>query len=80
MTTNPNGGEKTLDLRGVACPMNYVKILVALEGMGPGDRVEALIDDEKSLVDIPRSAKEDGHRVVDVRPADGAYRIVIEKG
>ncbi len=34
----------------------------------------------KALVDIPRSAKEDGHRVVKVSPEENAYRVIIERG
>lgn len=71
---------KNIDLRGVACPMNYVKILVALEEMEPGDRLEVTLDDGKALVDVPRSAKEDGHRVIKVSPEGDAYRVIIEKG
>lgn len=71
---------KGLDLRGVACPMNYVKVLDALDAMASGERLEVTLDDGKALVDIPRSAKEDGHRVVKVSPVENAYRVIIEKG
>ena len=80
MMENSNNAGRTLDLRGVACPMNYVKILVALEELKPGEEIEAVIDDEKSLVDIPRSAKMDGHIVKKVVPDGDAYRLTIEKG
>jgi tRNA 2-thiouridine synthesizing protein A len=71
---------KTLDIRGVACPMNYVKVLMALEDLKPGERLEAMLDDGKALIDIPRSAKQDGHKVVKVTPEGDAYSVVIEKG
>jgi tRNA 2-thiouridine synthesizing protein A len=74
-----DGDSRTLDLRGVACPMNYVKVLVALEDMKPGERLEVLLDNGKALVDVPRSAKEDGHRIVKVTPAGEAYNVIIEK-
>jgi len=71
---------KTLDIRGVACPMNYVKVLMALEDLKPGEWLEVTLDAGKALVDIPRSAKEDGHKVTKVTPADDGYRVTIEKG
>jgi TusA-related sulfurtransferase len=74
-----DGDSRTLDLRGVACPMNYVKVLFALEDMNPGERLEVLLDDGKALVDVPMSAKEDGHRIVKVTPAGEAYSVIIEK-
>lgn len=71
---------KTLDIRGVACPMNYVKILLALEDIRRGECLEVTLDDGKALVDVPRSAKEDGHTVLRVMPVDAAFRMIIQKG
>lgn len=71
---------KTLDVRGTACPMNYVKVMMALEDLEPGERLEVALDDGRALVDVPRSAKEDGHKVVSVAPAGGGYCVTIEKG
>ncbi|MEJ2745328.1 MAG: sulfurtransferase TusA family protein [bacterium] len=71
---------KTLDIRGTACPMNYVKVMMALEDMEPGERLEVMLDDGKALVDVPRSAKEDGHRVIRVTPSGEGYRVAVEKG
>lgn len=71
---------KALDIRGVACPMNYVKVLLALEDLKPGERLAVMLDDGKALADVPRSAKEDGHKVIKVIPEGEAYGMIIEKG
>jgi len=53
----------TLDLRGVPCPMNWVRARLALEGMAPGETLELQLDEGDPLESVPRSAEEDGHRV-----------------
>jgi tRNA 2-thiouridine synthesizing protein A len=52
-----------LDLTGVPCPMNWVRTRLALEGLAPGDSLVVLLDDGEPLDSVPRSAREDGHRV-----------------
>ncbi len=53
----------TLDLTGVACPMNWVRTKLALERMGAGERLEVRLDPGEPLESVPRSAREDGHAV-----------------
>jgi TusA-related sulfurtransferase len=60
--------------------MNYVKVLLALEDIQCGECLEVMLDDGKALVDVPRSAKEDGHTVLRVTPMDAAFRMTIQKG
>ena len=54
---------ETLDLTGVACPMNWVKTKLALERLGAGERLEVRLDEGEPLESVPRSAREDGHEV-----------------
>jgi tRNA 2-thiouridine synthesizing protein A len=56
---------RTLDLRGVPCPMNWVRTKLALEDLAPGDSLVVELDPGEPLESVPRSAREDGH-VVDV--------------
>jgi TusA-related sulfurtransferase len=60
--------------------MNYVKILLALEDIRCGECLGVTLDDGKALVDIPRSAKEDGHTVLRVTPRDTGFRMIVQKG
>ena len=52
-----------LDLRGVACPMNWVKTKLALERLAPGDELTVRLDPGEPIESVPRSASEDGHEV-----------------
>jgi TusA-related sulfurtransferase len=52
-----------LDLRGVPCPMNWVRAKLALEQLAPGDSLLVELDPGEPLESVPRSAREDGHEV-----------------
>jgi TusA-related sulfurtransferase len=54
---------KTLDLRGVACPLNWAKARVVLEELERGDPLVLLVDDPRALRDIPRAAEALGYLV-----------------
>lgn len=52
-----------LDLRGVPCPMNWVRARLQLDTMAPGQRLELQLDEGEPIDSVPRSAAEDGHDV-----------------
>ena len=62
-----------LDLRGVPCPMNWVRARLELERMTAGDVLELELDDGEPLESVPRSAEEDGH---EVRSAGNVVTVV----
>ena len=62
---------RTLDLRGVACPLNYVKTRVALDAVAPGETVEVWVDEGEPADNVPRSCDEDGFPVLEVLPGEG---------
>jgi TusA-related sulfurtransferase len=64
----------TLDLTGVVCPLNWVKARLALERMEPGETLELILDGGEPIESVPRSAREDGHRVT-----VNGERVTIEK-
>ncbi len=53
----------TLDLTGVACPLNWVRTKLTLEGMRAGDELVVHLDPGEPIESVPRSAREDGHEV-----------------
>jgi TusA-related sulfurtransferase len=52
-----------LDLRGVPCPLNWVRARLVLEQMEPGEALELRLDQGEPLDSVPRSAASDGHEV-----------------
>ncbi len=71
---------KTLDLQGVACPLNFVKTKLVLEFLNPGDRLEVILDEGDAMLNVPRSLKEEGHKIVKVFPQGETFRVLVEKG
>ena len=52
-----------LDLRGVTCPLNWVRTRLALEELAGGARLVVRLDPGGPLESVARSAAEDGHEV-----------------
>jgi sulfite reductase (ferredoxin) len=70
------------DLRGVACPLNYVKTKLKLEMMDAGERLEVWLDAGEPIKNVPMSLKNDGHLLLLQEPLETAadhYRILVEK-
>ena len=72
-----------LDLRGVGCPLNYVKTRVALDRIAPGECIEVWVDHGEPEENVPRSCEEDGFSVLlheDGDAGDGQYvRLVVQR-
>ena len=70
-----------LDLRGVLCPINFVKTKLKLEEMEVGEILEIILDDGEPMRNVPRSVKEEGHRIIKVNKLqDGKYyKLLIKK-
>lgn len=68
-----------IDLRGVLCPINFVKTKLKLEMMDSGQVLEVILDDGEPLRSVPRSIKEEGHKIVKVENVKNAYRLLIRK-
>lgn len=69
-----------LDLRGVPCPMNWVRTKLVLEEMAKGEHLEVLLDDGEPIRNVPRSARDEGHRLLKVIPDGEGFRVIIERG
>jgi sulfite reductase (ferredoxin) len=75
-------GAPLYDLRGVACPMNYVKTKLKLEMMDAGEKLEVWLDAGEPIKNVPMSLKNDGHLVhlqEALEPEAAHYRILVEK-
>lgn len=71
--------DQNIDLRGVSCPLNYVKTKLRLEEMKIGEVLEVLLDDGESIVNVPRSVKEDGHKVLEIEQVEGYFKVLVRK-
>ena len=82
VTAAAPSGAPVYDLRGVACPLNYVKTKLKLEMMDAGERLEVWLDAGEPIKNVPLSLKNDGHKLLLQEPLEAAaahYRILVEK-
>ena len=71
--------DKSIDLRGTACPYNYVKAKLHLEMMDIGQVLEVIVDDGEPRTHVPGSLKRDGQRILSVVEDGGGFRVCVEK-
>src|SRR5256712_164531 len=68
-----------LDLRGVMCPINYVKTKLKLEMMEPGEVLEVWLDAGEPIKNVPQSLRNDGQNVISEVPVESYYKVTVEK-
>ena len=68
--------ERTLDARGLSCPLPLVKAKAALAGIGPDDVLVVLATDPEAPIDLAALAADHGLRLTTGREADH-WRLVL---
>jgi tRNA 2-thiouridine synthesizing protein A len=72
--------KQTLDITLEHCPMTFVKARLALEKLAAGDQLEVFLSEGEPLQSVPRSAAEQGYKVLEVTQVEGTrYRVLFEK-
>jgi tRNA 2-thiouridine synthesizing protein A len=70
---------RTLDLKGLSCPLPIVKTAQAIKDLGSGELIEALATDPGSVADFAAWCRTTGNELVEQTEAEGVYRFVIRK-
>ena len=78
MTVPADAAPAVLDLRGVRCPLAWARAKVWLETLQRGTAAELLVDDPRSVRDLPRAAEASGHHVTAVTEEAALWRIALE--
>jgi len=78
---DPTKVHTVLDIRGVVCPITFVKTKLALERMPPGEMIRVVVDAASAAENVPRSLGREGHTVLSVtETSPGTWEIVARKG
>jgi len=78
--TASNDAMVTLDLTGVACPMNFVKTKIKLTSMAIDAELAVILDDGAPIENVPLSLQEQGQTIVSKeRVSEQQWRIVVKK-
>ncbi len=67
------------DLRGVTCPMNFVRVKLELASMKSGESLEILLDNGQPIENVPRSVEGEGHTVTLKEKEGDHWRVGIQK-
>lgn len=70
-----------IDITQVVCPITFVKVKVAMEELEPGEILEIKMNCGEPIQNVPRSLKEENHKVLQVvNNEDETYTVYVEKG
>jgi sulfite reductase (ferredoxin) len=82
-STAPGGKAETknriIDLRGVACPLNFVKAKLELEKISVGEILEMLLDDGEPVRNAPASFAEQGQEIIEVKSQDDHFCVKVRR-
>ena len=71
---------KTLDAKGLDCPMPLLKAKKAIEALERGQVLEILGTDEGSKIDLPGWCERVGHTFLGAKDEENFFRFYIKKG
>jgi TusA-related sulfurtransferase len=72
--------DRSIDIRGLLCPLTWARVRKELLGMKPGQRLHVVLDHRPALPDIKRNAADLGHEVDRVEERAGFWELEIELG
>ncbi len=70
---------KTLDAKGLACPIPIVKTKKAIDTINSGEVLEVLATDKGALSDFTAWAKAGGHTILEQTEEAGVLKFCIQK-
>ena len=70
---------RRVDLTGAVCPMTFVRFKLEIEKIAPGEAIEIILKEGEQMQNVPRSVKEEGHRIESVRQEEDGYHLVVRK-
>ncbi len=70
----------TLDLRGVPCPLSFVRTKLKLEQIPIGSTLTVWLDPGEAIEQVPNSLAVEGHLIASLSEKDGFYELVVQRG
>ncbi len=70
----------SIDITDVNCPITFVKAKIALEELDDGDILSRKLNDGEPVQNVPKSIKEEGHKVLSLTDnGDGTFELIVQK-
>jgi len=71
--------DKELNLKGKVCPYTFIESMLALEDMEIGEVLRIIVDYPPAVCDVPKSLKNEGYEILDVRPVNETDWAIVVK-
>lgn len=71
--------DKTLDAKGLNCPLPILKAKKAISEVPVGGKLEVLATDPGAVADFQAFTRQTGHTLVEHSEDGGVYRFLIER-
>ncbi len=69
----------TLDVQGISCPVNAMRVKAAVSSLNEGELLEVLVDEGEAVLRVARTLKDSGHRIVKVEPRRDGVSVIVRK-
>ncbi|MHC4260829.1 MAG: sulfurtransferase TusA family protein [Planctomycetota bacterium] len=76
---NSESKEHVIDLRGVVCPLNFVKAKLELEKVAVGEMLEIFLDEGEPVRNVPESFTDQGQEVLEVKNLGGHFCVKVRR-
>ena len=70
---------RSLDLKGLSCPLPIIKTAKAMKELAPGQLLEAFATDPGSVPDFKAWAQTTGNSLLESDRVDGVFHFVLKK-
>jgi sulfite reductase (ferredoxin) len=70
---------RSVDLRGVGCPLNFVKAKLELEKVAVGEALEVLVDAGEPVRNVPESFVQQGQNVLGVKESGDHFTVTVRR-
>jgi len=70
---------RLIDLRGVACPLNFVKAKIEIEKVSVGDVLEVILDKGEPVRNVPESFVHQGQEILEIKETDGHFCLKVRR-
>lgn len=71
---------RQVDLTAEVCPMTFVKAKLHLGKIAPGEALWLVLKAGEQIRNVPRSLRDEGHRIEAVRQEGDRYALLVRKG
>ena len=72
--------DKHIDITKDVCPFTFVKAKIALDAMASGDILKITLNKGEAMLNVPRSIKDEGHKILKVQEeSEGIFSLIVKK-